>query len=121
MRGPFAWMNLIRLRLWWNLDGLSVPVVMIALAVLLGGLAWLQWPMGATRQLEGRIVGIGFIDTDEGSRQVASVRADGRDFRVRLPQRHGCKAGDRIALSDMPTRFGRRTGVAPRPRPCAED
>lgn len=121
MRGPFARLNLIRLKLWWNLDWLSVPIFIIALSALLGGLAWLGWPMGPARVLEGQVVGVGFIDTDEGSRQVASVRADGRDFRVRLPQRHGCKAGDVITLSDMPTRFGQRTAVALQPRPCTDD
>ncbi|GAA0638138.1 hypothetical protein [Brevundimonas lenta] len=118
-------LSLSRLRFWLNYyrDEVGfVRAITAATGVILlitSGLLWLTYPAGPVRPVEGRIIAVGFMETDRGSRSTASVSVDGRPVRIQLPARYGCRKGDRIALKRRATRFGFSYGVGRNPKPCS--
>ncbi len=98
---------------------IGLPLMIGAVASILGLVALVALPVGAPKAVEGRITGLGFVETDEGSFATASVSIGRRAIRTRLPVRYGCQVGDRIRLQEWPLRFGQRIRVANVPSPCA--
>lgn len=101
-------------------DHLGVPLMLAGVAVVLALLAIVALPVAGPTRIDGRVVGLGFAETDEGSFATASVRIADGTVRIRLPTRHGCRVGDHIQLQKWPLRWGRRIRTAPVRWPCAQ-
>ena len=72
-----------------------------------------------TARVEGRIVGVGFVDIQgRGSVPEASIEAEGYTLRIQIPARLDCRVGDVIALTRISP--GKRPYfiLAPIPDPC---
>lgn len=102
--------------------------LLIIVAVVTPVLALLLWliistilPLGPVTTVEGRIVGMGYVETDRGSRRTASIELEDGVVRTALPERHGCRVGDRIELRRRQVRFGYSYGIGPTSRPCSSD
>ncbi|WP_296598061.1 hypothetical protein [Phenylobacterium sp.] len=78
-----------------------------------GGLAMLSLPKGPARAAYGMVTGLGFDETQEGSRPYADVSVEGRSIHVALPGDMVCRVGDRIALARQKTVAGERHTVTP--------
>lgn len=100
-------------------EALGVPLMILCVALVFIALLIPLLPAGPVRQLEGEIMGIGMRETYEGSYASASVKLEGRIVRIRLPTRHDCRVGDRIQLTQRPTRWGSTTRLAITRWPCA--
>ena len=101
-----------------HLDELRLAFIIGLVALTASGFVLAAAPIGPSLALEGRVVALGFHETDEGSVGTASVRAEGRLVRIYLPLRHGCRAGDRIRLSKWPLRWGHRIAAERTRQPC---
>jgi hypothetical protein len=82
-------------------------------AILGGGLIAFKITSGATEPVYGAIVGLGFEETDYGSRPYANVSVDDRFARVTLRSGSLCRTGDRIALHRRKALLGYQYGVTP--------
>lgn len=96
---------------------LAVTAVVYALMVWL--LLALVFPAGSTSAVRGRIVGLGFRETDTGSYPTANVEVEGSTVRIDLPARLDCGIGDLIDLNRRKLRAGYAYGPAS-PRPCSD-
>jgi len=99
-------------------DHLGVPLLLAVTATVLALFAFVLLPVAGPTRIEGRVMGLGFMETDEGSFATASVQTGENTVRVFLPTRHGCRVGDRISLQKWPLRWGHRIRPAPVRWPC---
>lgn len=101
----------------FHAEKLGLPLVIAGLIVLFV-LIWLAFaPMGPSTTTEGRVIAIGPLQSEQGSRSTASVKVDGQVVRIIAPFRHGCRVGDIIQLDRKPTRWGARYSPSG-PSPC---
>jgi hypothetical protein len=111
----------------WIIDQFSdrgaliiVCIAALAVAVLAVGVPWelSQGPRQVAR-VEGRIVGMGFVDIEgRGAVPDASIEVDGLTIRIEVPARLNCRVGDPIALDRISSRKGAYFILAPIPDPC---
>ena len=89
-----------KLREWLLLQAepVTLAIAVTAVAIFAAGATALFWTVGSSERVEGRLVDLGMIETEMGSRRVARVQAGERILTVRLPVRHACRIGDRVAL-----------------------
>lgn len=89
-----------RLKFWFALqDGVWALPILAAIGVAVGiFLAVMTWPLGPPQTTEGEITHFGIIDTELGSRPVATVRVDGTVHHMGLPVNHVCEVGDVVPL-----------------------
>jgi hypothetical protein len=78
-------------------------------------------PVGPATTVEGRIVGIGYRESERGSVRTASIELEDGVVRTAIPERFGCRVGDRVRLQRRPLRFGYSYGIGANPRPCSTD
>ena len=111
----------------WIIDQFSdrsaliiVCIAAFTVAALAVGVPWAlsQGPRQITR-VEGRIVGMGFVDIEgRGAVPDASIEVGSRSLRIEVPGRLNCRVGDEIALDRISTRKGAHFVLAPVPDPC---
>jgi hypothetical protein len=82
-------------------------------AIVGGGLVAFKVAGGPAAPVYGAIVGLGFAETDFGSRPYANVSVDDRFARVTLARGSLCRTGDRIALHRRKAPWGYRYMIAP--------
>jgi hypothetical protein len=102
-----------------NSEALGVPLLFLCVAILFIALLIPLLPTGPVRHLEGEITALGMRETYEGSHASASVKLEGRIVRIEVPTRYDCRVGDRIQLTQRPTRWGSTTRLAMTRWPCA--
>ena len=90
--------------------------LLIILVVVIPVLTLLLWlivstflPLGPVTTVEGRIVGMGYVESERGSWRTASVELEDGVVRTALPERYGCRVATRSncgggrSVSDIPT------------------
>jgi len=112
-----------RFQLWLalNRDVFHLPKLMAWISgfvLILVGAIWLMLPHGSRSHTTGTLVGLGFLETEQGSVSMASVVTDRGMRRITLPMRYDCRIGDVIRLRRTPTRFGEMVSVERVPEPC---
>ena len=76
---------------------------------LFGLAAFLYFPTGPGKQVEGTVQSLGFREDYEGSYPLAIVQVeDGTKVTVLLRRRDLCRIGDRIRMIERPVALGRR-------------
>lgn len=97
-----------------------VFIAALVVAALAVGAPWVlsQGPRQMAR-VEGRILGMGFIDIEgRGSVPDASIEVEGLITRIEVPARLNCRVGDPITLDRISSRKGAYFRLAPVPDPC---
>ena len=102
-------------------SGLRILFIGVAaiLSLALGLLVTTRLPVGPVTVVEGRIVDVGYRESERGSVRTASVELEDGVVRTAIPERFGCRVGDRVKLQRRPLRYGYSYGLGPNPRPCS--
>jgi hypothetical protein len=97
---------------------LAIAALTLALLVTLVPRTVARGPQATTR-VEGRIVGVGFVDIEgRGSVAEASIEVEGVSLRIEIPTRLDCRVGDPVALERVATRNGPYFRLSLVPNPC---
>jgi len=112
-------------RVWLGLrletSGLRILFIGVAavLSLALALLVTTRLPVGPVTVVEGRIMDLGYRESERGSVRTASVELEDGMVRTAIPERFGCRVGDRVRLQRRPLRSGYSHGIGTNPRPCS--